>query len=1074
MAKFEDMATAYYKIFIKTLELRNLLADILIRFRVIDHDNNESFYQLLSYIPQIETIYPYTENPDILKTFDTTEEIQNFLYTKDTESDHFYTNVSLLQRTVPEINQIIIDTFLSYNNFLIDYLFTVGLSSDIIYQENTLKHYIECLYQIERQINTTITVTEDVLYRNVENGIGLTVTDDMDNVLESGIIIIRENGIPIYEGSVMEVYIKPSTMGQHTYTFEYISDVESHYKRSELTKTFTVQASPISIEVKTKNINESSFYYESTNEGYAEDYWEIEITTKSPTNEMLPDIPIKIYVGNKLVCEDYTNIFGTYTYVCRLPYSSDFDDYVTTVNIQTASFNTAYINTQEERIFTIYHHLFEADNEYYIEQKENVKIRLLDQLTGEPLQTITVNNENEEDFDVIEDDVDIQPITMIHPFFAQNIQVEAVLGDQHRVDTLSSDNNIWEYSSLSLFTLQEGDVIALTITIDDYQETQNVYIKSNFIVPEKNIFYLPEYPTLYFKPLGKDYDGNGEINVYCSDTGSGFGTSAIPTNNGVIELLSTLGEWQATLTGYHYANMYRPEEIRYDYSILPPLQLIQYQYDQTTCAKYVLYVYDKQSLDRLENHITVDGYEQYTIKAPNEISIDLLNDSRSIINIYDADTNIVDIINEHNKIIFDNEEYNFNKNSNQWNNVLIKIEQPNPNDNVFTYKFYVDNELKHQIQSQHNDEIRVLIIVPSQQHYDNFKIKKLNTPITVMNNNNEEVDYVYVKTERSDRYIYDIHICRNEYNQGMNTICASLNNYTKCDNFELYDASFYIIPSELKVGNNTIQIQCFDDTMNTLEIIHNSIVQKTQTKQGDIFTINCDIYEAGSLSIQLRSDNYSENFVIHVDKGDYIIDLDMPETKQYGDHTAIPLHIKDAFNNEVNSFYCWFDESPPNQTLLINKGNNDGIVLNNTAIGRQFDTLDMGTHYITVQPLPSNNYNPVSVTQEFVLGVYISTLTDQPLFTNLAGDNDGWLVNESILVDNETTIGDLEDVLIGINTSVNVDPGELLLSNFISSNPDLDSIILLNDDFNNIQNAIISIDVQEDKLTYDTIEDDNL
>ena len=114
--KMPDLAIAYYKIFIKTLELRNLLADILIRFQVIDSDNNESFYQLLSYIPQIDTIYPYEREPNILKTFDTLEEIETFLYTNN------HTNVSLLQRTVPEINQVIIDTFLSYNLYLKDYL----------------------------------------------------------------------------------------------------------------------------------------------------------------------------------------------------------------------------------------------------------------------------------------------------------------------------------------------------------------------------------------------------------------------------------------------------------------------------------------------------------------------------------------------------------------------------------------------------------------------------------------------------------------------------------------------------------------------------------------------------------------------------------------------------------------------------------------------------------------------------------------------------------------------------------------------------------------------------------------
>ena len=134
----------------------------------------------------------------------------------------------------------------------------------------------------------------------------------------------------------------------------------------------------------------------------------------------------------------------------------------------------------------------------------------------------------------------------------------------------------------------------------------------------------------------------------------------------------------------------------------------------------------------------------------------------------------------------------------------------------------------------------------------------------------------------------------------------------------------------------------------------------------------------------------------------------------------------------------------------------------------------MGDHTITVRTVANSNYNDAFVTQEFLLGVYISSLTNQPLFTDLSVDNDGWLLNESLLVDNQTTIGDLEDVLVGINTSVDVDPGKLVLSNFISSSADLDSIVLLDDDFNNIQDAIIDIDVNEDKLTYNTIEDDNL
>lgn len=1074
-----DLAIAYYKIFIKTLELRNLLADILIRFQVIDSDNNESFYQLLSYIPQIDTIYPYEREPNILKTFDTLDEIETFLYTNN------HTNVSLLQRTVPEINQVIIDTFLSYNLYLKDYLITVGLEPEIVNTPKTLKHYIECLYQIERKKNTIIVISDHTLYRNVHNDLALTVTDDMDNIIEEGTIIIRENGLPIYEGSILEAYIQPTTMGEHTYTFEYIPGDEVYYKRSNLTDTFNVQSTPISIDVEATNLNPNSIYYESEDEGYSEDEWRLIITTKDPLDNKLSNIPIKIYIGNTLVCEDYTDIFGTYTYYCQLPYSSNFENNITVVKIQTNSFNAAYSNKEYLKEFMIYHHLFEADNEYYIGQLDNIKIRLVDQVTGEPLVTSTMHNDIEQDlFEFVDEyeyeigvethnlieyiipfdmqiDTNLSSCTVPHPFFDQDIRVRVHLNDRQTTYTLSSNGGEWELEAfIWYFDMVDGDIATLTIMVDDYEEQQTVNIKSNFILPKENVFYVPNQPVIYYKPFGEIFNGEIEVMDVCE------------VHDSLISLPNfQVGEHTIYLHGHRNGPS---EVVTYTFTVKEPLELIQYEYEQTTCAKYYLNVYDKQSVDRLENHLSVDGYEQYIIQPPNEISIDLINNGYSVISLYDANTNIVDINNEYNKISFDDEEYTLNKNNDDWNNIIIKIEQPNQNENIFTYKFYIDNILKYQKQAQHNDELKIFIIVPSQEYYDNFNIQKIYTPITVINNNNE-IDYVYVKREYADYYQYDIHICRNDDNQGSNTICASLNNYIECDTFELYSRTFYILPSNLKVGNNTIQVQCFNDNANGITLTHNSITQNHVTNQNNIFVIDCDIYETGDLSVTLDDgDGNVESFVLHVQPGDYIINLDMPETKEYQDHTPIPLHIKDAFNNEVNSFYCWFDSSPPNQTILINKSNNDGIILNNTAIGRQFDSLDMGTHTINVQTVANSNYNTAFVTQEFILGIYISSLTDQPLFTNLSGDNDGWLVNESISIDNETVIRDLEDVLVGINTSVDVDPGQLLLANFISSNSDLDSIILLDDDFHNIQNAIIDIDVEEDKLTYDTIEDDNL
>ena len=117
MTSNENLVQQYKKMFKKMLELKNLLADILISFHVIEEDNDESFHQMLSYVKQIETVYPY--------------------------------------------------------------LYTVGLNPNIINEDITLRHYIECLYQIERVKTTYIIIHNDAtLYRNVQNSVPITIFDD--------------------------------------------------------------------------------------------------------------------------------------------------------------------------------------------------------------------------------------------------------------------------------------------------------------------------------------------------------------------------------------------------------------------------------------------------------------------------------------------------------------------------------------------------------------------------------------------------------------------------------------------------------------------------------------------------------------------------------------------------------------------------------------------------------------------------------------------------------------------------------------------------------------------------------
>lgn len=1059
MASNENLVQQYKKMLKKMLELKNLLADILISFHVIEEDNDESFHQMLSYVKQIETVYPYTNNNEFdasSEFFNSNEEIDSYL----NENKNRYAKINLL--LAQKIN--------SYRTYLKDYLYTVGLNPNIINEDITLRHYIECLYQIERVKTTYIIIHDDAtLYRNVQNSVPITIFDDTNEQIEDGYLVIKENDLVIYDGTLGEAYIQSSLIGTHTYVFEFTPTDLTHYKPSETTGTFIIERTPIDITIEAENINEYSTYYLSNSEGYAEDEWRITIQTKDSLGNIISDVPIKIYINDELVYEDRTNIIGQYTYTCQLPYSSDYNGQSTPFRVETASFNPAFLNQSSTKNFTIYHHLLEIDNEFYIGQTNPLSIYLVDELTGEPLTTITTGENITYDDDGNEI---IEEIVVNHPLLGADITITVTLNDQHSTKTLHFDNNKWTFDEFSDFIMNANDVAYLHITSIDYDETQIVTIKSNFILPKENVFYLPfsNLPKIYYKPLGNVCEeGNiiGEWHYYFDSSHSSY-LSAHPTftvsNSEIVNYMRYEYKGAGDYRVVFYSRDEDPinETVSFDFTVKKPLQLTQTSYEQTGCATYQVNVYDKKSLDRLQNHIATDTTEQYTITTPNEFNIELLNDDYSVITIYDADTDIITIENEYDKITINEETHSLSRDNVEWNKITISFDD--------TYKVYIDGTLMEEIDEQH-DELEVYVLAPTSDHYRNVKIKNLYNPIAVTNNGNE-IDYVYTLTETSDAYTYNISICRDNYNQGSNTICSTINGYVECDTFDLYSRSFYILPTnQLKVGHNTIQIQCFNEDANSIDIEHNNILVHNVTKNDNIYTIECDIYEAGALPITLTDDQEdSENFVINVAKGDYTISLDMPEVKEYQDHTPIPLSIKDAFNNEVNTFYCYFDQETP---ISITKTDNS-ITLVNNAISRQFDDLEMGDHTITVRTMANSNYNDAVVTKEFLMGIYIRNLTNQPLFTDLSVDNDGWLVNDTMNVDNATTVGDLEDVLVGINTSVDVDPGQLLLSNFISSSADLDSIVLLDDDFNNIQNAIIDIDVDEDKLTYDTIEDDNL
>ena len=269
----EIMKMQYCKILNKMLSLRNMLADILLQFGVIDQDNGESFHQLLSYVKFIDTMISYSETID---EFDTSSHL--FFNEQDPNTAiEQYLSDSFAQCNVADVNMLLMQKVASYCAYLYQYLLAVGVDEEIVREKYTLKHFIQCLHQIEHRSKLRIEVYNDILYRNVHNNLIMNVFDDVGSIVNSGTLIILENNNYIYEGNFEEAYIQPATMGNHTYTFRFIPDDQTYYKTSQATYTLNVQAAPIQIEINATNISQNSIYYNSYMEGYGDDEWEITI-----------------------------------------------------------------------------------------------------------------------------------------------------------------------------------------------------------------------------------------------------------------------------------------------------------------------------------------------------------------------------------------------------------------------------------------------------------------------------------------------------------------------------------------------------------------------------------------------------------------------------------------------------------------------------------------------------------------------------------------------------------------------------------------------------------------------------
>ena len=131
---------------------------------------------------------------------------------------------------------------------------------------------------------------------------------------------------------------------------------------------------------------------------------------------------------------------------------------------------------------------------------------------------------------------------------------------------------------------------------------QNVIIKSNFNIPDTNIFYRNDYPQIQYLPFGSvdtsdalrlyvnNIEFDDDINdISIANTLANNGITAYTNQDGYIEYPEIFQH----ITSAELTIQSQYETITYSYTILVPYEITRVAYDRKSYITYNIIVYDK-------------------------------------------------------------------------------------------------------------------------------------------------------------------------------------------------------------------------------------------------------------------------------------------------------------------------------------------------------------------------------------------------------------------------------------------------------------------------------------------------
>lgn len=882
----------------------------------VEKTTNESFTELIEAVGEINAV-----------------ETENSKNTKPTNIPIIdNSNISIFYTTLK-------DRVIYYMQLLAYFLVLKGVPRETVNAQTDLKGLIELIDMIDVIKPTVLTVSAIDTIQYYGNNIIIPYTlKDIDGVdITQGDITVQDNNGTTYTSVeagkpllITPLYISDKIENEYQYiTFTIIYNGTEKYTASN-TETIQLKILPAKIKliVDIINTNTKSRYYNSNSTGYETDEWNITISTFNHQNQPLPDIPINFTATNQS-------------------------------------------NIHEKNITLSGGTITEKDKDI----------------------TITATITDEDDNPVIGANVD---------FYTDVLDLQT---DENGVCSFTKRFN------------QAGNYLINCAT--DYEDTDKmgnadidyeINIKYNIIKQSVNryIDYTGKNQYTYNISLVDEdtglptsaYDGN-RIQIFLDDEQVGATTvtnkqasytfTELSVGEKIVKWILTNQNFTTEAVTYLniLSNFILPEQESYFLNTTP---VIQYRPNGNIGANINLsgtisYVQDDTQISYQTEIVQVlIGYETEYNDETGEEEYILDNDGEKIPIYEEQEVEILD--NDGNPIPLDNTNNYYDRpitiTTDTYGNISLSnildignYELHLTSANNITETIIFNYELKQPFDIELIDYSKTT----QAQYQITFFDTEDNYNITITNQNNIINSSLYNLIESPNQtyntYILTIPISENT--MGTNNITITQNGYTYTTSFKFVSQSFTLLTSAVTLGEDTLQIQCNDTDINSIELESEYVNMLDFSLENNIFTITAEFLQAGTIQFNaIGNDLTSETFNITVNKvnlTNYIetnIGVHEPEDESTVDDTISTVDIDKAqvFFTISNVLY-----SDLSIKYVIKQGNNElstqtftyyQNTQNNNFI-LSIPTLSPGTYKIVFIYYGDNNYINFNVEKEFTI-----------------------------------------------------------------------------------------------------------